>query len=87
MHPALKLGYEVMSKRDADKGTSEAHKMVEDYHKAKSNDDDLMEEARLMTKLLKEADPVLQAAAQKKKLPIGAEPTELVLTRKPEENN
>ena len=87
MHPALKLGYEVMSKRDADKGTSEAHKMVEDYHKAKLNDDDLMEEAKLMTKLLKEADPVLQAAAQKKKLPIGAEPTALVLTRKSEENN
>ena len=46
-----------------------------------------MTEAKLMTKLLKEADPVLQAAAQKKPLPIGAEPTELVLTRKPEENN
>lgn len=84
LHPALKLGYEVMSKKDADAGTSEVQKMIDDFHDAKKTGDD-MTEARLMTKLLKEADPVLQAAAEKKKLPIGAEPTELVLARpKPE---
>lgn len=86
LHKALKLGYEVMSKNDADKGTNEVQKMIDEYHEAKKQGDD-MTEAKLMTKLLKEADPVLQAAAQKKPLPIGAEPTALVLTRKPEENN
>jgi hypothetical protein len=67
LHPALKLGYEVMSKKDADAGSSEVQKMIDDYHTAKKDGDE-MTEARLMTKLLKEADPVLQAARNKEPL-------------------
>jgi hypothetical protein len=83
LHPALKLGYEVMSKKDADAGTNDVQKMIDEYHTAKQSGDE-MTEARIMTKLLKEADPILQQHAEKKKLPAGAEPTELVLTHKPE---
>ena len=86
LHKALKLGYEVMSKNDADKGTNEVQKMIDEYHQAKVDGNEIAE-AKLMTRLLKEANPLLQAAVEKKPLPIGAEPTELVLTRKPEENS
>jgi hypothetical protein len=41
--------------------------MIDDYHTAKEDGDE-MTEARLMTKLLKEADPVLQAARNKEPL-------------------
>lgn len=100
LHPALKLGYEVMSKKDATEGTSNAEAMVNDYHQAKAEGDE-MTEARIMTKLLKEADPVLQAARNnpqdeksikehlegkgeqtERKLPTGAQATELVLVPK-----
>ena len=82
-----------------------AETMINDYYKAKQEGDD-MTEARIMTKLLKEADPVLQAARNnpkdektikehlegkaeaptepEKKIPAGAEPTELVLMPKKE---
>ena len=101
LHSALKLGYEIMSKKDATAGTSNAETMINDYYKAKQEGDD-MTEARIMTKLLKEADPVLQAArnnpqdeksikehlegtaskAEERKLPTGAQPTEMVLVPK-----
>lgn len=103
LHSALKLGYEIMSKKDATAGTSNAETMINDYYKAKQEGDD-MTEARIMTKLLKEADPVLQAARndpqnekaikehlegkvetepeQERKIPAGAEATELVLVPK-----
>ncbi len=61
LHPALKLGYEVMSQKDVADGTDEAQRLINEYHQAKSEGDE-MTEARIMTKLLKEADPVLQAA-------------------------
>ena len=102
LHPALKLGYEVMSKKDATEGTSNAETMINEYHQAKAEGDE-MTEARIMTKLLKEADPVLQAARnnpqdmktirehlegktdpKEKKLPVGAQPTEMVLVPKKE---
>lgn len=83
LHPALKLGYEVMSKKDADAGTSEVQKMIDDYHTAKHSGDE-MTEARLMTKLLREADPVLQQHAEKKRQPSGTEAAEPVLGHKPE---
>ena len=100
LHPALKLGYEVMSKKDATEGTSNAETMINEYHQAKAEGDE-MTEARIMTKLLKEADPVLQAARNnpqdeksikehlegkgektERKLPTGAQATELVLVPK-----
>ncbi|MBR5642059.1 MAG: hypothetical protein IKW92_08025 [Firmicutes bacterium] len=84
LHPALKLGYEVMSKKDAEGGTSEVQKMIDEYHKAKQDGNE-MTEARIMTKLLKEADPILQQhAGAKRTQPAGAEPAEPVLTHKPE---
>ena len=67
LHPALKIGYGIISKEDANKGTSNAQKMVEDYHTAKQNKDD-MTEARIMTKLLQTADPVLQKARNNESL-------------------
>ncbi|MBO4881698.1 MAG: hypothetical protein J5555_08435 [Firmicutes bacterium] len=84
LHPALKLGYEVMSRKDADGGTSEVQKMIDEYHKAKQDGNE-MTEARIMTKLLKEADPILQQhAGERRKPAAGAEPAEPVLTHKPE---
>ena len=59
-------------------------KMIDEYHKAKQDGNE-MTEARIMTKLLKEADPILQQhAGAKRTQPAGAEPAEPVLTHKPE---
>ena len=68
-HAALRLGYELTLKKDAEKGTNAAHEMVEQYHTSLKDNDDMIQ-AVIMTKLLKEAEPVLRAAKK------GATPAE-----------
>ena len=64
MHPALKLGYEILSGQDAQNGTHEVQKMINDLSESKLQGEEVQEmtEAKIMTQLLKQANRVLQAA-------------------------
>ena len=64
LHSALELGFEIICQKDAENGTDNAYKMVDEYCDSLSDNDVTrqMIQAKMMTKLLKEADPVIKAA-------------------------